>query len=178
MKKIFLIFIIFTLTSCSKNTLKTPNELILKIKDYECNLDICYFSNKNSNTYSATQSYNSSGKYFMEFLDSENLKISYENSNLTISSNSPEILLKENNYIELNENPLFLSYFINTYFNTEDSTKIKSDVNSIQLTLPDNNPYLHTAKLVFNNNLPYSLTYFDKNGNEKINIIYNEFTFI
>ena len=34
-----------------------------------------------------------------------------------------------------------------------------------------------SAKLTFKDNLPHMLSYFDENGNEKVNIIYNEFNF-
>ena len=167
------------LTACSKvNYYKTPNELLLSIKDYSCKMKISYFSNKNSNTYLATQTYSALGKYSMEFFDDHKLKINYENTTLNISSDNSKLTIVNSSHYELNENPLFLSYFINTYFNTEESNIIKTDENSIYLKLPNINEYLFSAKLELNNNLPYSLTYFDKNGNAKINIIYSEFTFI
>ena len=114
----------------------------------------------------------------MEFLDTENLKINYENSLLDITSNLFEENLEIPNYTELNQNPLFLSYFINIYFNSEESNSAKITENSIHITLPNYNNALYSAELIFNNNLPHTLTYFDTNGNEKINILYNEFTFI
>ena len=178
MKKILFICLILLLSACTKNTSsKTPNELVLGIKDYSCKMKISYFSNKNNSEYNALQNYSASGKYYMEFLDDTNLKISFENSILNISSASNSSITNEN-YSELNQNPLFLSYFLNTYFNIEESEKIKIDENSIFLNLPSYNDYLVSAKLTFNNNLPCSLTYFDKNGNVKVNIIYNEFTLI
>lgn len=114
----------------------------------------------------------------MEFLDDEGLKIDYQNSNLNIISNVSNIPIELKEYIEINKNPLFLSYFINTYFNLENSNNIKSTNDSIELILANNNAYLYSAKLQFKNNRPHSLTYFDKNGNVKVNIIYNEFTSI
>ena len=47
--------------------------------------------------------------------------------------------------------------------------------NKVSIILPQNNDYLYSATLYFENNLPASLTYFDKNGTPKVNIIYNEF---
>lgn len=179
MRKILLFVFIILLTACSKvESYKTPNELLLSIKDYSCNMKISYFSNKNSNTYLATQYYSTLGKYSMEFLDDKKMKINYENTTLNISSHDPNLKIVDTNYYELNKNPLFLSYFINTYFNLEESKNIKTDENSVYLELPTLNEYLFSAKLEFKNNLPYSLTYFDKNGNAKVNIIYSEFTFI
>ena len=179
MKKILLIFFILTLTACSKKTtIKTPNEILLSIKDYSCEIQISYFSNKNTTTYIAKQNYSSLGKYEMEFIDKENLKITYDNSTLNISSSPLSSSIGINNFKELNQNPLFLSYFINTYFNLENQNNVKISENSISITMPNYNQYIHSAKLTFKNNLPHTLSYFDVNGNEKVNIIYNEFTFI
>ena len=179
MKKILLLTFIFLLSGCSnKIPKKTPNELLLAIKDYSCKMQISYSSNKNLTNYTAIQSYSSTGNYSMEFLDTENLKINYENSILNISSELSENNLELQNYPEINQNPLFLSYFIKTYFNSEESNNIEITEDTILLKLPNYNNSLHSAKLTFKNNLPYILTYFDVNGNEKVNIIYNEFTFI
>ena len=179
MKKALLFIILFCLTACSnKVTPKTPNEILVSIKDYSCKLEISYFSNKNTTTYLASQKYSSIGEYNMEFLDKENLKINYSNSNINISTSLLEKNLELSNYKELNQNPLFLCYFINTYFNLENSTDIKTTENSIHIPLPNYNSHLSSAKLIFKNNLPYELTYFDENGNARVNIIYSEFTFI
>jgi len=179
MKKLLPFIFIFTLTACGNKIIKkSPNELLLSIKDYSCKMQISYFSNKNTSTYLATQSYSSDGNYSIEFLDSENLKINFENSSLNIMSNLFKTPIKSENYLELNQNPLFLSYFINSYFNSEEPSKIKISENTIRLILPSYNNYLYSAELKFNNNLPHSLTYFDANGSAKVNIIYNEFTYI
>lgn len=179
MKKLLLILFIFLLSACSnKITSKSPHDILLSIKDYSCKMQISYFSNKNSTEYTATQSYSAIGKYHMEFLDKENLKINYENFILNISSSLSDKNIEMQNYEELNQNPLFLSYFISTYFNSEESNNIEVTSDSIKINLPDYNNYIHSAKLTFKNNLPYTLTYFDANGSEKVNIIYNEFTFV
>ena len=47
----------------------------------------------------------------------------------------------------------------------------------VSIKLPNNNAYLSHATLLLKDNLPYSLTYFDKNNQEKINILYNKFIF-
>lgn len=178
MKKVILFIFIFILSGCSKiTTPKTPNDILLSIKDYSCKMQINYFSNKNTTQYQATQSYSSSGKYSMEFLDKENMKINYTPSTLNISSKLFEEDLNIANYLEQNQNPLFLSYFIHNYFNSEEAENVETSENYIQLQLPNYSNYLHTAKLTFKDNLPHMLSYFDENGNEKVNIIYNEFNF-
>ena len=111
----------------------------------------------------------------MEFLDDDNFKVSFDKNILNISSEPLGISSTSLNYPEINTNPLFLSYFINTYFNSESSKDITTEENKISLILPENNSYLYSATLYFENNLPASLTYFDKNGTTKVNIIYNEF---
>lgn len=179
MKKIIPLLLICILTACSsKITQKSPNKILLNIKDYSCKMQISCFSNKNITEYTALQSYSSLGKYSMEFLDKENLKIDYENSILSITSKLFDESFETKNYKELNQNPLFLSYFIKTYFNLEETNNTEITENKIRITLPNHNSYLYSAELSFKNNLPHTLTYFDENGNAKVNIIYSEFTFI
>lgn len=177
MKKLFILLLIFILTACTKEiSQKNPHEILLAMKNYSCTMEISFFSNKNTNKYIANQTYSSIGKYSMEFLDDENLKINYENSILNIHSKSLNASNEIINYEEINKNPLFLSYFINIYFNTEEKENIKTSTDSINITLPNSNEYLYSANLIFKNNKPHTLTYYDKNGNEKVNILYSEFT--
>lgn len=176
MIKIIIALIVILLTSCTpKQEIISPNDILLSIKNYECKMNITCFSNKNTTEYTALQTYNSLGTYYMEFLDQDNLKITFDRNILNISSEPMNISSTTQNYPEINANPLFLSYFINTYFNLETSKDLTVENNKISLTLPENNSYLYSATLYFENNLPASLTYFDKNGTAKVNIIYNEF---
>ena len=176
MIKFIIILLIVFLTSCApKQEVIAPNDILLSIKNYTCKMNITYFSNKNTTEYTALQAYNSVGTYSMEFLDDDNFKVSFDKNILNISSEPLGISSTSLNYPEINTNPLFLSYFINTYFNSELSKDITTEENKISLILPENNSYLYSATLYFENNLPASLTYFDKNGTAKVNIIYNEF---
>ena len=176
MIKFIMISLLLLLTSCSpKTTPMSPNDILLSIKDYSCKMNITYFSNKNTTEYIATQTYSPNGIYSMEFLDDENFKITYDDNSLNISSNPLAISSTTTNYPETNSNPLFLSYFINIYFNSEKREDISIDENKISIILPENNSYLYSSTLSFENNQPASLTYFDMNGTPKVNIIYNEF---
>ena len=176
MLKFIIILLIVFLTSCTpKQEVIVPNDILLSIKNYTCKMNITYFSNKNTTEYAALQTYNSTGTYSMEFLDDDNFKVSFDKNILNISSEPLGISSMSLSYPEINTNPLFLSYFINTYFNSESSKDITTEENKISLVLPQNNSYLYSATLYFENNLPASLTYFDKNGTAKVNIIYNEF---
>ena len=176
MIKFIIIAMVILLTACSPKTCPmSPNDILLSIKDYTCKMTITYFSNKNTTEYIAPQAYSSNGLYSMEFLDDENLKITYDNNLLNISSLPLNISSATDNYTEINANPLFLSYFINTYFNSENHESITVEEDKISVILPENNNYLYSSTLYFENNKPTSLTYFDKNGTTKVHIIYNEF---
>jgi outer membrane lipoprotein-sorting protein len=174
---LFILIVIFLLSSCKKENLSNPdiNEVLLSIKNYSCSMSISIYSNKNSTTYVANQVYSYPSTYSMEFIDPDGIKILYSGSSLNIKSGRFNIDKTIENYDNINQNPLFLSYFLNSYFSVEKNDNIIVDSNSVNLILPENNPYLVSAKLVLENGIPKSLTYFDKNGTEKVNIIYNEF---
>jgi hypothetical protein len=104
-----------------------------------------------------------------------------------IASNSEKMLTLVNdflnlstsyeNYENLNTNPLFLSYFLNSYFNSVSENILECNSEKVSINLPSNNSYLSHATLTLNNNTPYSLTYYDKNNKPKLSIIYNKFSF-
>lgn len=167
--------VLIFLTSCHKPaSQKDIHELLLSIHHYACRFDVTFHSNKNSNTYTAIQEYNADGSYYMEFLDPDQLKIQYSDNTLHLSSNLSSTQYTQS-YQELNQNPLFLSYFLNHYFNTEDSSILSKTPTSVTLKMPQYNDYLYQATLTIENNLPKTLTYCDKNGTPKVNIIYSEF---
>jgi len=176
LKKLFIILLPLTLlTACQKTPpQKDLHELLLSLHHYSCRFDVTFHSNKNTNTYTAIQEYNADGNYYMEFLDTDQLKVRFSNNQLQLSS-----ALFPNEYTqpyeEVNQNPLFLSYFLNRYFNSEDSSILSRTENSVTLKLPEYNNYIHHATLTIENNLPKTLTYLDKNGTPKVNIIYSEF---
>lgn len=176
-KIMFFILLIFLLSACKRENLSNLdiNEVLLSIKNYTCSMSIHVYSNKNSTSYTANQIYCYPSTYSMDFTDPDKMKISYQGSSLNIKSERFNIDKTIENYDNINQNPLFLSYFLNAYFSSEENGNITVDSNSISLILPENNPYLTSAKLVFENGIPKSLTYFDKNRTEKVNIIYNEF---
>ncbi|MBP3284675.1 MAG: hypothetical protein J6M02_04170 [Clostridia bacterium] len=175
-QKLFLLFcLLLGLTSCQKQgPSKDIHEILLSIHHYACRFDVTFCSNKNTNTYTAIQEYNEDGSYYMEFLDSDELKIRYSDNILQLSSPLFPIEISYP-YEELNQNPLFLSYFLNRYFNCEDSSVLSRTKSSVTLKMPDYNDYIDHATLTVENNLPKTLIYFDKNGTPKVNIIYSEF---
>lgn len=178
MKKILILFIMLILTSCCKPSSSSDiNSILLSIKDYTCDMEITFFSNKNSIISNATQKYNYPDNYTINFQDSNNLSIDYSDKMLVISNTFFNSSESYPNYENINTNPLFLSYFLNSYFNSPQQNIISCDSNSVSIILPKNNAFLNKATLNVNNNIPYSLTYYDENNEPKINIIYNKFNF-
>lgn len=170
-----LIAVSLLLTACSTHQPNQDiNEVLLSIHNYACALSVTLYSNKNTNTYVAIQEYNADGSYYMEFLDPDNFKIQFTDNTLQLSSNLFETQYFSQ-YEDSNQNPLFLSYFLNHYFNSEDSSIIEKTASSLTLKMPEQNENLYQAVLTIENNQPKTLTYLDKNGTPKVNIIYSEF---
>ncbi len=175
--KFIIIFSLIFLCSCQKQT--TPqdiNALLMSIKNYDCNMEISFHSNKNIITCSANQTYNYPDNYSLQFSD-DALSLSYSEKMLTLANNFLNLSTGYENYENLNTNPLFLSYFLNSYFNSSSENILESNLQKVSINLPNNNSYLSHATLELQNNIPYSLTYYDKNNKPKINIIYNKFSF-
>ena len=178
MKKFFIIFTITFLCSCKKvDTPQDINSLLMSIKNYDCSMDITFFSNKNTINCTANQVYNYPENYSINFLDDNKLSIDYSDKMLKLTNNFLNLSEEIPNYDNINTNPLFLSYFLNSYFNASAENIIESNLEKVSIKLPNNNAYLSHATLLLKDNLPYSLTYFDKNNQEKINILYNKFIF-
>lgn len=148
----------------------------MSIKNYECSMNITFHSNKNLITCSANQIYNYPDKYLLEFSDS-NLSLSYSEKMLTLSNKFLNLSESYEKYENLNTNPLFLSYFLNSYFNSSSENILESNLEKVSINLPNNNSYLSYATLTLQDKIPYSLTYYDKNNNPKVNIIYDRFIF-
>jgi len=175
-KIIIVLYFLFLLSSCSSKKQPTNvNDILLSIKNYSCSMEIESFSNKNTVTYFAEQTYQYPDTYIMKFDDNDKTIISYNTGTLSISSNKLNIFKNIQNYENINQNPLFLAYFLNTYFNTTPENILVSTLDEVSIILPTNNPYLHKATLKLENDTPTSITYFDKNGTPKVNIIYNKF---
>lgn len=173
---LILFLCLLLITSCAKKeTPKDINSILMSIKDYSCAMSVDVYSNKNSTTYIANQTYSYPDEYSIEFLNSDNMRIEYLDSTLNIKSTPLGLEKNIENYSNINTNPLFLSYFLNTYFSSENFDNVTLNKNEVTLILPNNNALIHHAKLTLENNLPKSLTYFDENGICKVNIIYNEF---
>ena len=175
MKKLFIILCLLLLSACKDSSPKDINEVLMNIKNYSCEMKIETFSNKNIILFNANETYKYPDIYTITFDDSTN--INYSNNKLSIFNNLLKIQKEFDEYKNINQNPLFLSYYLNTYFNSPSENILKLDNSEVTIALPSNNPFLYTATLKLENNIPSSITYFDKNGTEKINIIYSKFDF-
>jgi len=148
----------------------------MSIKNYDCTMDITFYSNKNEIICLASQTYQYPNNYSLQFSDSS-LSLSYSEKMLTIANNFLNLSTNYENYENLNTNPLFLSYFLNSYFNSSSENILESNLQKVSINLPNNNSYLSHATLTLQDNTPYSLTYYDKNNKPKLNILYNKFSF-
>ena len=177
MKTLIILSFVF-LCSCSNKTQSTDiNTLLLSIKNYECSMDITFHSNKNLITCSAKQIYTYPDNYSLNFSDNQILSISYTDKMLTLSNSFLNLSKSYDEYENLNTNPLFLSYFLNSYFNSASENILECNLDKVSINLPSNNPYLSYATLTLTNNIPHSLTYYDENNKPKLSIIYNKFSF-
>jgi len=175
--KILIVLSLIFLCSCQKQSEPQDiNTLLMSMKSYECNMDITFHSNKNNIICSATQIYNYPEKYSLVFSD-DTLSLSYSEKMLTLSNTFLNLSTSYSHYENLNTNPLFLSYFLNSYFNSSSENILESNLEAVSINLPNNNSYLSHATLTLKDKTPHSLTYYDKNNNPKINIIYTEFSF-
>jgi len=175
--KLLIILSLIFLCSCQKQfEPQDINALLMSIKNYDCTMDITFYSNKNEIICLASQTYQYPNNYSLQFSDSS-LSLSYSEKMLTIANNFLNLSTNYENYENLNTNPLFLSYFLNSYFNSSSENILESNLQKVSINLPNNNSYLSHATLTLQDNTPYSLTYYDKNNKPKLNILYNKFSF-
>ena len=175
--KILIILSLIFLCSCQKQSEPQDiNTLLLSIKNYQCTMDVTFYSNKNEINCLANQTYKYPDNYSLKFSDN-GLSFSYSEKMLTLANNFLNLSTNYENYENINTNPLFLSYFLNSYFNSSSKNIIESNLQKVSINLPNNSSYITHATLELQNNLPYSLTYYDKNNKPKLNILYNEFSF-
>ena len=121
--------------------------------------------------------YNYPDNYSLNFSDNQSLSISYTDKILTLSNNFLNLSESYDEYENLNTNPLFLSYFLNSYFNSTSENILECNLDRVSINLPSNDSHLSHATLILTNNIPYSLTYYNKNNKPKLSIIYNKFSF-
>jgi len=172
---------------CGKKTLnEIQSDIVnkyLELNAYETIMDVRVYSNKNTREYQMKQTYSSPNIYSSEVLkpvEIKGVKSIFDGEILTVlNPNIPDEKIFENYNVPA-ENPLFLSCFLNRYFNKDNrSVEGNNNFTIMKGQMINNDMAINKGELTIDNKtkLPIKLEYYDVNGNLKIDIIYNEFKF-
>ena len=150
-------------------------EYILNISSYEAKLEVTIQSNKTTNKYVLEQYYlepNFSKQVVKEPKNIENLEIMYNGNNLEIKNTNLSLSKIYENYNYLNENILWLNFFIDNYKN---NYNVEEDNDEIIL-ITNIEKYNYRAKLYINKkiSLPIKIEVLDNSNQTKIYIEYKE----
>ncbi len=155
-------------------------ENILNIESYKANVRITITSNKNTNTYEATQEYyKENNLYKQEILTPQNIAgtiFEYDGANLQIKNTALNLSKIYENYNYIGSNELSLNAFIEDY-NNNDSTDYENDEEIILETkVKNNNKYRAIKKLYISKDTgePIKLEVQDVSQNTLVYILYNE----
>lgn len=172
---------------CGKKTLnEIQSDIVNKyyeLNAYEAIMDVRVYSNKNIREYQMKQVYSSPNTYSSEVLkpvEIKGVKSTFDGKTLTVMNpNIPDEKIFENYNVPA-ENPMFLSYFLNRYYN-KDSRTVEGNNNFtiMKAQMINNDMSINRGELTIDNKtkLPIKLEYYDVNGKLKFDIIYNEFKF-
>ena len=182
---LLIIFILIFFLQTAYKSIKTGNniskssddliEYILNISSYETKLEVTINSNKTTNKYVLEQYYLKPNYYkqiVKEPKNIENLEIIYNGSNLEIKNTNLGLSKIYKNYNYLNENVLWLSFFIENC-----KREYNSEENNKEIILTTNiEKYNYKGKLYVNKttSLPTKIEILDNNNNAKIYIEYKE----
>ena len=150
-------------------------EYILNISSYEAKLEVTVQSNKTTNKYVLEQYYlepNYSKQVVKEPENIENLEIIYNGNNLEIKNTNLSLSKIYENYNYLNENILWLNFFIDNYQN---NYNVEENDDEIILSTKIEK-YNYRAKLYFSKktSLPIKIEVLDNSNQTKIYIEYKE----
>lgn len=178
-------------SSCGKESM-TPMEKIQKqLAETECckaAATLTRISNKGETTYETVQYSKVTGEYRMEIVSPENMK-----GNFTVYDGSTvsqhDSRTGETVVLEIPDaqkgSELFFTSFIKNYMQSEDvsiDTAVSLDENSctvLEAVVPGGNKYTATEKVWIDNETlkPLKFVIYDKDGNERYVIVYNEFEY-
>lgn len=155
-------------------------ENILNIESYEAKVKITITSNKNTNTYEATQKHNKENNlYKQEIISPENIAgviFEFNGSNLQIKNTKLNLSKIYENYKYIGSNELSLVAFIEDYKNN-DSNNYENDKEIILETAVKNNNKYRAIKRLYisrDTNLPTKMEIKDSAQNTVVYILYNE----
>lgn len=155
-------------------------ENILNIESYKAKVQITITSNKNTNTYEATQKYyKENNLYEQEVISPESLSgivFKYDGSNLQIKNTKLNLNKIYENYNYIGSNELSLNSFIEDY-NKNDKKDYENDEEIIlETVVKNNNKYRKIKRLYISKNtkLPTKMEMQDNAQNTLVYILYNE----
>ena len=182
---LLIIFVVIFFMQIAYKSIKTGNniskssddliEYILNISSYEAKLEVTIQSNKTTNKYVLEQYYlepNYSRQVVKEPKNIENLEIIYNGNNLEIKNTNLSLSKIYENYNYLNENILWLNFFIDNYKNN-----YNVEENNDEIILSTNiEKYNYRAKLYISKkiSLPIKIEVLDNSNQTKIYIEYKE----
>lgn len=175
---IFFINIAYNFIKSGNNISKSTDDLIeyiLNISSYEAKLEVTIKSNKTINKYVLEQYYlepNYSKQVVKEPKNIENLEIIYNGNNLEIKNTNLSLIKIYENYNYLNENILWLNFFIDNYKNN-----YNVEENNDEIILSTNiEKYNYKSKLYISKktSLPIKIEVLDNSNQTKIYIEYKE----
>ena len=187
---ILIIILIFFIKNNYKN-LKIGNNIInqsaekikeniLNIESYKANIKITITSNKNTNTYEATQKYyKENNLYKQEIVSPESIAgvtFEFDGSNLQIKNTKLNLNKIYENYKYIGSNELSLNAFIEEY-KSNDSNNYENDEEVILETLVRNNNKYRSIKRLYiskETKLPIKMEIEDNAQNTLVYILYNE----
>ena len=155
-------------------------ENILNIESYKANVKITINSNKNTNTYEATQKYyKENNLYKQEIISPESIAgvaFEYNGKNLQIKNTKLNLNKIYENYNYIGSNELSLNAFIEDY-KSNDSNNYENDEEVILETLVRNNNKYRSIKRLYiskETKLPIKMEIKDNAQNTLVYILYNE----
>ena len=182
---LLIIFVLIFFMQMAYKSIKTGNniskssddliEYILNISSYEAKLEATIQSNKTTNKYVLEQYYldpNYSKQVVKEPKNIENLEIIYNGNNLEIKNTNLSLSKIYENYSYLNENVLWLNFFIDNYRN---NYNVEENNDEIILNTKIEK-YNYNAKLYIckKTSLPIKIEVLNNSNQTKIYIEYKE----
>lgn len=182
---IMIIFVLIFFIQKAYKTIKTGNniskstddliEYILNISSYEAKVEVTIKSNKTTNKYVLEQYFlepNYSKQVVKEPKNIENLEIIYNKNNLQIKNSNLGLNIIYENYSYLNENVLWLNFFIDSYKNNYNVEENNDEI----ILITNIEKYGYKAKLYINKktSLPIKIEVLDNSNQTKIYIEYKE----
>ncbi len=187
---ILIIILIFFIKNNYKN-LKLGNNIInqsadkikeniLNIESYKANVQITITSNKNTNTYEATQKYYKENNLYKQEITSpesmDGVVFEFDGSNLKIKNTKLDLSKMYENYNYIGSNELSLMAFIEDYKSNECNNYENDEEVILEVAVRNNNKYRAIKRLYISKNtkLPTKMEIEDNSQNTMVYILYNE----